>query len=792
MGSAGLFHYLFPIFIGLGLMGPLGVPPLKDTPTISKIAPEQCLFYMSSAGRADAKADSPNQVEQLMAEPEVQKLATELEKLIKAYLDKQAKQPGAPPLSSDEMTLLAKMVLNRPLAVYVGDVKMGDEGPEVRGGLIVHLGDKAKEFKALLEKVSELLPPDAVTKTQDGKTTWSSFKPEPNTTVTWGTKGEYFVAALGEGEAQAMIKRGFGKTPAWLANLRKNSGVERISSVAYLNVKSVLQMVVPLGPPNASQTFDAVGLSNLSNATMVVGLDKTGLIAKTSLNFDGAPYGIFEAIGKPLTADDLAKVPADATSVSAMKIDLKALYETVLKIVDQADPNAKGKMLQNIGMMEAQFGLKLEEEILDPLGDTFCAYSSMKAGEPPFGLLVVSLKDAQKAKTTNGKIVQIMKNMAQMNPASPKVVELEYEGKMVYGIQAPNNSDSPMAWCITDKELVISSTAERLEEYLKRPADSKSLAKTPELAKSFEKGSAPAGIVYYDMKKLFDVAYPQLPQYMQMASFMLKSQGVDMNPWMLPKAEAISGHLLPLTVSLRKTSSSIEIVERSSLPMPVLASPANPVSLALFFPAVQASRAAARRANSNNNLKQIALAMLSHVDARKTFPPAFKTDKDGKPLLSWRVMILPYLDEGELYKQFKLDEPWDSENNKKLILKMPEVYKCPTATDVPGMTHYLVVRGEKSVFPGDKGIQVSEITDGTSNTIMTVEADKAVPWTKPEDCEYDESNPLKGLGGLQPNGFLAGFADGSVHFISSSIEASVLKALFTRNGKEAVDPNKMP
>jgi hypothetical protein len=139
-----------------------------------------------------------------------------------------------------------------------------------------------------------------------------------------------------------------------------------------------------------------------------------------------------------------------------------------------------------------------------------------------------------------------------------------------------------------------------------------------------------------------------------------------------------------------------------------------------------------------------------------------------------------------------LDEPWDSENNKKLILKMPEVYKCPTATDVPGMTHYLVVRGEKSVFPGDKGIQVSEITDGTSNTIMTVEADKAVPWTKPEDCEYDESNPLKGLGGLQPNGFLAGFADGSVHFISSSIEASVLKALFTRNGKEAVDPNKMP
>lgn len=840
MASLGLFHYLFPIFIGLGLMGPLGIPPLKDTPTISKIAPEQCLFYMSSAGRADAKADSPNQVEQLMAEPEVQKLATELETLIKAFLDKQAGKPGAPPLSSDEMTLLAKMVLNRPLAVYVGDVKMGTEGPVVRGGLIVHLGDKAKEFKTLLEKVSELLPPDAITKTQDGKTTWSSFKPEPNTTITWGTKGDYFVAALGEGEAQAMIKRGFGKTPAWLANLRKNSGVERISSVAYLNVKSVLQLVVPLGPPNASQTFDAVGLSNLSNATMVVGLDKTGLIAKTSLNFDGAPYGIFEAIGKPLTADDLASVPADAASVSAMKIDLKALYQTVLKIVEQADPNAKAEMLRNIGMLEAQFGLKLDEDILDPLGDTFFTYNAMKAGEPPFGFLVVSLKDAQKAKTTNGKIVQILKNNAQMNPASPKVVEIEYEGKMVYGLQAPNTPFLQAAWCITDKELVVASSAERLDEYLKRPADSKSLAKTPELAKSFEKGSAPSGIVYNDMKKFFDFAYPQLTQYMPMASFMLKSQGVDLNPSMLPKADAISGHLLPLTVSLRKTSSSIEIVERSSLPMPIFASPVNPISLALLLPALQASREAARRANpnnnakqvidapnvaaptgleqtkandtvkqvieapkvakpashgptsSNNNVKEIVMILFNYRDLHKTFPPAYKAGKDGKPLLSWRVLILPILREDELYKQFKLDEPWDSENNKKLIPKMPDVYKSSNANDAPGMTHYLVVRGEKTIFPGAKGIKVSEVTDGLSRTISTVEADKAVPWTKPEDFEYDESNPLKGLGGLQPNGFLAGFADGSVRFISTKIDATALKALFTRDGNEAVDPSKLP
>ena len=192
-------------------------------------------------------------------------------------------------------------------------------------------------------------------------------------------------------------------------------------------------------------------------------------------------------------------------------------------------------------------------------------------------------------------------------------------------------------------------------------------------------------------------------------------------------------------------------------------------------------------------MKQIALAMHNYAMANRRFPPAYKADAGGKPLLSWRVLVLPFVSEegGELYKQFHLDEPWDSDHNKQLIAKMPAVYRDPNSTVAgQGKTNYLTVRNEKSVFPGATGVAFGDIPDGTSNTIMTVEVpdDKAVVWTKPDDFAYDESDPIKGLGGMRPDIFLAGFADGSVHSLALSIDPTVLKALFTRNGREAIAP----
>ena len=211
-------------------------------------------------------------------------------------------------------------------------------------------------------------------------------------------------------------------------------------------------------------------------------------------------------------------------------------------------------------------------------------------------------------------------------------------------------------------------------------------------------------------------------------------------------------------------------------------------------PAVKAKRDDAERGASTNNMKQIGLAMHNYAQANGAFPPAYKAGKDGKPLLSWRVLILPYLEQNELFKQFHLDEPWDSPHNKQLIARMPSVYESPNSTpSSQWKTNYLTVRGKDTVFPGKKGISFAEIRDGTSSTIMTVEVSdaKAVLWTKPDDFDYDKQNPMKGLVGVWPDGFLAGFADGSVRFIWSPIDPTILKAFFTRNGGETIGPDAL-
>lgn len=212
----------------------------------------------------------------------------------------------------------------------------------------------------------------------------------------------------------------------------------------------------------------------------------------------------------------------------------------------------------------------------------------------------------------------------------------------------------------------------------------------------------------------------------------------------------------------------------------------------LLLPAVQAAREAARRNSSMNNMKQILLGTLNYESAHAAFPTYAKFDADGKPLLSWRVLILPYLEQNALYEQFHLDEPWDSPHNKTLISKMPPIFLDPSSklTAADGKTHYLGVRGEGLFFDGsDKGRKFASIRDGSSNTIAFVQVDDeaAVPWTKPEDWTPSDSDLMKPFDGLRPGGFLAGFCDGHVSFISSAIDPTMLRALLTVAGGEVIE-----
>jgi prepilin-type processing-associated H-X9-DG protein len=218
------------------------------------------------------------------------------------------------------------------------------------------------------------------------------------------------------------------------------------------------------------------------------------------------------------------------------------------------------------------------------------------------------------------------------------------------------------------------------------------------------------------------------------------------------------------------------------------------ILVALLLPAVQAAREAARRMQCSNNLKQIALAMHNYNDVYKCFPAGFVADENGKPMHSWRVALLPYMGRTDLYQQYNFNEPWDSPNNMRVAQQMPDVFKCPSCPDLnPGsnLSSYVVILSAKpdgkkprdSMFGENSWIRISDIRDGTSNTLMVVEVKDPVPWTKPDaDLHYDQmgmqidSGPLS-ISSYHPGGAMAAMADGSVRFLSSNLNAQTLRLL---------------
>ena len=216
----------------------------------------------------------------------------------------------------------------------------------------------------------------------------------------------------------------------------------------------------------------------------------------------------------------------------------------------------------------------------------------------------------------------------------------------------------------------------------------------------------------------------------------------------------------------------------------------------VVMPAVMAARAAGRRISGMNDLRQFVLAMHLANDKDGHFPAHAIYSKDGKPLLSWRVYLLPFLGRTDLFNQFHLDEPWDSKHNKALVHYMPAFFQSPNGKQRPlaeGKTRYVVPVGKATIFDGDKGISINRITDGTSNTILIVEVgeDKAVTWTKPDDLEFDPQKPLAGFGAIGAEGFPVALADGSVRMLPKNIDAETFRRLILRNDGQPIDWSKI-
>ena len=214
-------------------------------------------------------------------------------------------------------------------------------------------------------------------------------------------------------------------------------------------------------------------------------------------------------------------------------------------------------------------------------------------------------------------------------------------------------------------------------------------------------------------------------------------------------------------------------------------------ALCLLFPFVSTPREVYRRSQCKNNLKQIWLALHNYHDSYGCFPPAYIADENGRPRHSWRVLILPYIDQESLYKQYRFDEPWDGPNNRKLADSIVAVYNCPS--DAHGenkitstSTSYVAVVGPETAWPESGTTAIRDISDGTSNTILVVEvANSGIHWMEPRDLHVVQMAPTinaksgQGISSRHTGGAHVLLADGSTRFITEHFAAADLCAWLT-------------
>jgi len=808
--SSSVMGILMIFLLGTGSGLPLGLPPGPEDPVMSRVAPEQCLAYLSWSGVAAPDPDSPNQTEQLLAEKEVQMLVSELQRRIVASMLREAEDDPQGAAIIKDLSTVVKTVLVSPTAVFVSKASMGPQGPELVGGAVVNLGDQADAVQKALSSIEQTTLGQA-SDPPAGEKPWRTLPVPPGMPpVEWDVKNRYLIIGIGPGEADRIYARARSEAPEWLVRIRTQLAVPRQANIVYFDVAGITASAAPLLDADAASTIKGLGLDKVRYVASVTGLDQTGCTSRILVATDGTePTGLLKLLGaEPLSRADLAAIPKDATLAMAVKLDLAKAYQAVLEMLGNVDPEMRTDFADEMAYIEEDLGFSLSKDVFAALGDVWRVYNAPGEGMVFTGLVaVVDVRDRERLEAVNRKLIDMVR-AAERPPSdreffysSATIEPFEFEGQKVYFVKPKGYARGPFApaWCITDRELVFGAYPHNVKSYLTRRAAAPragSLADVPAVAALLAEDRVPVALSYQDAAEAFKTIYPMVQMFASFAFGQAQREGIDLDVSILPSGASIIRHLRPATVAVRRTDAGVLVESHQILPLGG-GGEAVAMPLLLFGGAassVNLSGLRTRQLISSNNLKQIGLAFHNYHDATRAFPAAGAPLKEGNPPVSWRVRVLPYVEESALHDQYRFDEPWDSENNTKLLAKMPSVYKAPgSKVAKDGKTNYLAVVGKGNALSLKEPTRIDKILDGTSNTILVVEADdsKAVPWTKPEDFTPDDKNPMAGLVGLRRRGFLALFCDGSVRLISNKTAAETLKALFTRDGGEVVDPDAL-
>jgi hypothetical protein len=582
VAGMGFFETILVVLFGFGSAGlPLGIPPLAEDPLLAKVAPEECSLYVSWAGMADPDATTKNSTEQLLAEREMQQFFKQVEAAIGAGLLNDARDNEGRKVIAVEGPKLFKALLTRPTAAFLGDIKVAGGGPpSISGGLIVSTGDQTAALMASLARIEQAI--GDLNEVEAGGQKWKEFPvPDGAPRLVWGFKGKYFILGIGEGGIEGILKRARGEAPKWLTAVRERIKVPRFSSMIYVNVKKLAAIPGQAGaPPQFAMAVKALGLGNISHLASVTGLDDSGCVTRSHIALDGQAEGLLKlAAGRPLTAADLAPIPADANLAIALRLDPEKVFRAVKEIATTIEPRAGEALDTELDQAQEALGIDFSKDVFQAVGDTWRIYNSPSDGGLIFtGLTaVVDVRNAENLRKALTKIEEAAQKAAGSRaepddfgrtPRHVTVKHFEHHKQTVYFLNFVGD-ESPVspAWCVTDKELIVSLFPSHVKSYLDRGSNFKPITNVPAVAAMFTADRPPTFLAYHDTREAVKLIYPIAQIGANLLTGELQRSGAKIDMAAFPSLSAILPHIQPTTSTFAPVKDGFEVTTHQTVPV---------------------------------------------------------------------------------------------------------------------------------------------------------------------------------------------------------------------------------
>jgi prepilin-type processing-associated H-X9-DG protein len=726
------------------------------------------------------------------------------------------------------------------LAVSVTGGKDGP--PSAYATVVLHEGAGLEPGLAEFVKRSLGQQVEFNSKDVSGRKITSTIIPNsPGVEVGWWTDGKHLVVVAGLQAVENAMAVATGKSPnittgrLWKEYRSGKTGFE-LSFVTWLDFGSLRDTFadMPLPPipgkdeqVTVGQIVAALGFDKMGAFVSRSGYKGKATWSETTLEAPAPRTGLL-AFGEqePITLADLPPMPAATNGFFACSVDWSKTYDdtirTVRKLADLAPPDAAAQVEGAIDQLPAIIGLDLKKDLFDALGNVLCIYGD--AGQGPFGMgfgIVLEVKDA---KTLRATVTELLGRLAeQTNPRDVVIRRATKEEREVITVEIGGGFLNP-SLCVDDKWLVMGLMPQTIEAFFMRANGG---LKKWEPAGLYREGLAELPdkftcITATDPRETYRTLLGMAPLIMGFMQAGMRQSGaapdfqIPITVADLPPAEAVIGPLFPNISVSTVDEKGLHSRSRSSLPsVPLFGLQGGamaPVAVALLLPAVQQARTAARRSQSTNNLKMLGLAMHNYHDVHSRFPQGAHENEKLKveKRFSWITDLLPYLDQAALFNQLDLKQAWDAEANAAWTKTTVPLLKNPGVAETKphefGTTHYVGIAGlgkdaptlpvtsEKAgVFGYNRATRIQDIRDGTSNTMMITETHKDFgPWSAggPSTIRSLTTKPYingpDGIGGPTPGGCNILLADGSVRFVSESVDPKIFEAISTIRGGETV------